>query len=78
MYKLDYVWLDGYETKNMRMKTRYYNGYELDIKDVPVWGFDGSSTDQAEGKNSDCILEPVKLYRKPLIQWVCLILFSVR
>jgi len=27
MYKLDYVWLDGYETKNMRMKTRYYNGY---------------------------------------------------
>ena len=63
MYKLDYVWLDGYETKNMRMKTRYYNGYEIDIKDVPVWGFDGSSTDQAEGKNSDCILEPVKLYR---------------
>ena len=63
MYKLDYVWLDGYKTKNMRMKTRYYNGYELDIQDVPVWGFDGSSTEQAEGKNSDCILEPVKLYR---------------
>ncbi len=36
MYKLDYVWLDGYETKNMRMKTRYYNGYEIDIKDVNV------------------------------------------
>jgi len=63
MYKLDYVWLDGYKTKNMRMKTRYYNGYELDIQDVPVWGFDGSSTEQADGSNSDCILEPVKLYR---------------
>ena len=66
MYKLDYVWLDGYETKNMRMKTRYFNGYELDIKDVPVWGFDGSSTEQADGNNSDCILEPVKLYRNTI------------
>ena len=63
MYKLDYVWLDGYDVKNMRMKTRYFDGYELDMKDLPVWGFDGSSTMQAEGENSDCVLEPVKLYR---------------
>jgi len=63
MYKLDYVWLDGYDEKNMRMKTRYFNGYELDMKDLPVWGFDGSSTMQAEGDNSDCVLEPVKMYR---------------
>jgi glutamine synthetase len=66
MYKLDYVWLDGYDVKNMRMKTRYFNGYELDMSDLPVWGFDGSSTDQAEGHDSDCVLEPIKMYKNPL------------
>ena len=28
----------------------------LDPKEYPDWSFDGSSTGQAEGKNSDCIL----------------------
>ena len=27
-----------------------------------MWGFDGSSTQQAEGKNSDCLLKPVAVY----------------
>ena len=27
--------------------------------DLPIWGFDGSSTNQAPGKNSDCVLKPV-------------------
>lgn len=33
---------------------------------IPVWGFDGSSTEQADGSNSDCVLKPVKLYLDPL------------
>lgn len=33
---------------------------------VPVWGFDGSSTEQAEGKTSDCVLQPVAVYPDPL------------
>ena len=32
------------------------------LADLPNWGFDGSSTMQAEGKSSDCILKPVALY----------------
>jgi glutamine synthetase len=66
MYKLDYVWLDGFEVKNLRMKSRYYNNYEINIKNLPSWGFDGSSTKQAEGNNSDCILKPVKVYKNPV------------
>ncbi len=34
--------------------------------DVPVWGFDGSSTGQAEGHASDCVLKPVRTYLDPL------------
>ena len=28
-------------------------------RDLPIWGFDGSSTNQAPGSNSDCVLKPV-------------------
>ena len=32
---------------------------------MPIWNFDGSSTGQAEGSNSDVYLHPVALYRDP-------------
>ena len=64
--KLEYLWLDGYKTPNIRSKTRYISlptdkGF-LDVNDVPEWGFDGSSTEQAEGDSSDCVLKPVSLF----------------
>lgn len=65
-YKLEYVWLDGYTPEpNLRSKTKIidednFNG-ELDL--VPEWSFDGSSTEQAEGNSSDCLLKPVSTYK---------------
>jgi glutamine synthetase len=35
----------------------------FELNDIPNWGFDGSSTKQAEGNFSDCYLKPVKVYR---------------
>ncbi len=63
--KLEYLWLDGYEpVANLRGKTLVKEGdpdtWSLD--DCPNWGFDGSSTQQAEGSSSDCVLKPVALY----------------
>ena len=29
------------------------------LEQLPLWGFDGSSTEQATGDSSDCILKPV-------------------
>jgi len=63
-YKLEYLWLDGYEpVANLRSKTliKDFSGFPK-LEDIPAWGFDGSSTRQAEGSNSDCILKPVALY----------------
>ena len=63
-YKLEYIWLDGYTPlASLRSKTQikeYASFPKLD--QLPNWGFDGSSTQQAEGKNSDCILKPVAVY----------------
>ena len=38
----------------------------LELKDFPEWGFDGSSTYQAEGHDSDCVLKPVAFVRDPI------------
>lgn len=37
----------------------------ITFPDLPIWNFDGSSTGQAEGSNSDVYLYPVTLYRDP-------------
>lgn len=63
--KLEYIWLDGYEpVAHIRGKTLVKDGdpSTWSLEDCPQWGFDGSSTRQAEGGSSDCFLKPVGLY----------------
>lgn len=38
------------------------------IPDLPIWNYDGSSTGQATGQNSDTYLYPVAIYRDPFRQ----------
>ena len=63
-YKLEYIWLDGYTPlASMRSKTQIKEFASFPkLEQLPNWGFDGSSTQQAEGKSSDCILKPVAVY----------------
>ncbi len=66
-YKLEYIWLDGYTpVPNLRGKTQIkeYSSFP-DLAELPLWGFDGSSTQQAEGHSSDCVLKPVAHYPDP-------------
>jgi glutamine synthetase len=63
-YKLEYIWLDGYTpVPNLRGKTKILELADFPtLEQLPLWGFDGSSTRQAEGSNSDCLLKPVAVY----------------
>ncbi|MDH3648322.1 MAG: glutamine synthetase beta-grasp domain-containing protein [Saprospiraceae bacterium] len=64
--KLEYIWLDGTApTQGLRAKTKIVKDFSGKLEDCPVWAFDGSSTQQAEGSSSDCLLKPVALYRDP-------------
>tara|TARA_R110002020_G_scaffold68920_3_gene179760 strand:- start:1943 stop:2962 length:1020 start_codon:yes stop_codon:yes gene_type:complete len=64
--KLEYIWLDGYEpTQNLRSKTQIVKDFDGQLESCPVWSFDGSSTKQADGNNSDCLLKPVAIYPDP-------------
>jgi glutamine synthetase len=63
MIRAEYIWIDGTEpTPLLRSKTKVVES----SKDLPIWGFDGSSTNQAPGKNSDCVLQPVFVCPDPI------------
>ena len=71
--KLEYVWLDGYKPEpNLRSKVKNIEvNSKEDLENIPEWGFDGSSTKQAEGHFSDCYLKPVRVYMKSSISEYC-------
>ena len=64
--KLEYIWLDGYSpTQNMRSKTKVIEDFDGTLESCPTWAFDGSSTKQADGSSSDCLLKPVAIFPDP-------------
>jgi len=64
----EYIWLDGHNpTQGIRSKARTVQlPNNPDESDFPSWSFDGSSTEQASGENSDCLLHPVRVANDPL------------
>ena len=64
MHKLEYLWLDGCNPTQIRHKTKIVKSFGRD-SEAPIWGFDGSSTEQADGGSSDCVLKPVRVYSNP-------------
>lgn len=64
--KLEYIWLDGYKpTQSLRSKTKIEGDFSGNLDDCPMWSFDGSSTEQAPGGSSDCLLKPVFICPDP-------------
>jgi glutamine synthetase len=65
----EYIWIDGNTpTQKLRCKTKILPDLTaaptLDF--FPGWVFDGSSTNQAEGDTSDCLLNPVLFVPDPI------------
>jgi len=76
----EYIWIDGTEpVARLRSKTKVLDlldfpsrlariealGQNPNLELIPVWGFDGSSTNQADGSTSDCILKPACVVPDP-------------
>ena len=71
----EYIWIDGSEpVRQLRSKTKVLGadttidneGGSINPGSFPDWGFDGSSTNQADGDDSDCKLRPVRVVPDPI------------
>lgn len=71
----EYIWIDGTTpTPQLRSKTKVLKKEEIftmgtssmGADSLAIWGFDGSSTNQAEGASSDCVLNPVFICPDPI------------
>jgi len=65
-YKFEYIWTGGSQpTPELRSKTKVLSlkKYKGEVSKLPIWSFDGSSTGQADGSSSDCMLKPVRVYK---------------
>jgi len=75
---IEYIWLD--HENNYRSKTRILNDDGSDgpfcIEKIPIWNFDGSSTKQADGEDSEVYIKPVYMgrdpFRKQMDSWLVL------
>ena len=61
-YIYEYVWIDG--NNDLRSKSRVLSNRLDNIDHIPDWNYDGSSTHQAKGKNSEIILKPCAIFNK--------------
>jgi len=64
----EYVWLGGAETTgglDMRSKSRSLDKKPSSVSELPIWNYDGSSTNQAPGDDSEVLLKPCAIYPDP-------------
>ena len=66
MYIYDYVWLGG--NNEFRTKSRVLNLDDNNIDNIPKWNYDGSSTGQATGTDSEITLKPCAIYKSPYME----------
>tara|TARA_B110000967_G_scaffold210101_1_gene270684 strand:+ start:7049 stop:8071 length:1023 start_codon:yes stop_codon:yes gene_type:complete len=60
---IEYIWIDA--NNQLRGKTKIID-YNVDfVNDLPNWNFDGSSTGQSQGNDSEVILKPRALFKDP-------------
>ena len=62
---IEYVWLDG--KNELRSKIKITDYKIKNLGDIPEWNFDGSSTYQSSGEDSEIIIKPCSLFKNPLI-----------
>merc|ERR1719171_1281682 len=59
----EYLWIDA--VGDVRSKCRTVAKSKATLDQLPSWNYDGSSTDQAPGEDSEVIIKPVAVFKDP-------------
>jgi len=66
----EYIWLGGASTTggfDIRGKTMTLDKKPTAVSEMKVWNYDGSSTGQAPGEDSEVLMRPVRIF--PSFPW---------
>jgi glutamine synthetase len=65
----EYIWLSGKNSyHDIRSKCKTMRGpTDIPLSEYPVWNFDGSSTEQAKGHDTEILIKPVAVYPHPFL-----------
>lgn len=64
VYQVEYIWIGGNKELRSKSKTVYLNK-KIELKDLSIWNFDGSSTKQAEESDTEILIKPQALFKDP-------------
>lgn len=77
-HNLEYIWIGGnYEIRSKMRYVKSINICDQDLLKKLVWNYDGSSTGQANTKDSEIILKPVRVFKNPIYDFTHQISFIV-
>ena len=63
MSVVEYIWLGANNV--LRSKTRVFTFNIQKLEDISDWNYDGSSTGQADGRESEIVIKPRSIFRDP-------------
>jgi glutamine synthetase len=67
--RLEYIWVGGNRELRSKVKVEYFDNnidiLKLQVNQIPFWNYDGSSTAQASGEDSEVLIKPCRLYPNP-------------
>lgn len=67
MVQIEYIWIGG--KLELRSKTRILTPRDFtNISNIPNWNYDGSSTNQAAGIDSEIVIIPRAIYPSPFVK----------
>ena len=61
----EYIWIGGSGPLDIRSKTKCLDSIPGSPSELPEWNYDGSSTNQAPGEDSEVLLIPRAIYKDP-------------
>jgi glutamine synthetase len=63
----EYIWLGGNNEFRSKIRVIDLQDYNFQLSDLPIWNFDGSSTNQTITEETEIVLKPIKYVLSPFL-----------